>query len=47
MNLIAHYLHDFNRDYLSTPRDRRRTAGTILAFAATVALVLVIGFCLL
>jgi len=33
MTTIAQYLHDFHRDHLSTPANRRRTAHQFLAVA--------------
>ena len=39
MDLLIQYLRDFNREYLSTPEDRRQFWETLAAFAATGALI--------
>ena len=46
MNLIALYLRDFNREYLSTPADRRLTRRTVADFLATLAIILLLGLVL-
>ena len=48
MNLPTAYIADLNfvQEYLSTSRGRRRTTLTLLAFAATLALILVAEVCL-
>jgi len=39
-SILALYLRDFNREYLSTPADRRRTRQTILDYLAALACIL-------
>ena len=46
MNLIALYLRDFNREYLSTPADRRHTWRTVKDFLATLAAILLLALAL-
>ena len=46
MNLIALYLRDFNRAYLSTGPDRRRTWQTIKDYLATLACILLVAVAL-
>ena len=43
MNLIALYLRDFNREYLCTPADRRRTRQTVNDFLATLACIFLLA----
>jgi len=43
MNLIVLYLRDFNREYLSTPADRRRTRQTVQDFLATLAVIFLVA----
>jgi hypothetical protein len=44
MNLLALYLQEFNREYLSTRADRQRTRQTITNFLATLAAIIILGF---
>ena len=46
MNLIALYLAEFNRGYLSTPADRRRTRRTVLGFLVILAVIILSAFLL-
>ena len=43
MDLVAEYLRDFNREFLSTPEDRRRFGETLVNGILTVALIIVAG----
>jgi hypothetical protein len=47
MILLGLYLEEFNREYLSTPQDRRRLGEALVGFAATVALIIATTFVLL
>jgi hypothetical protein len=44
MNLLGLYLQEFNRNYLQTRADRRRTRQTITDFLATLAAILLLAF---
>jgi hypothetical protein len=46
MKLLALYLKEFNREYLNTRADRRRTRQTITNFLATLAAILLLAFLL-
>ena len=46
MDLVAEYLRDFNREYLSTVQDRRFARQIILEGTLLVALILVSGLLL-
>ena len=46
-NLLGLYLEEFNREYLSTPADRRQFREELASFAATVALIIATAFVLL
>lgn len=37
MKLLGHYLKEFNRDYLSNPKDQLQTMKTVADFWATIA----------
>jgi hypothetical protein len=39
MNLLGLYLREFNREYLSTPADRRQVWENVLNFLLTVTLI--------
>ena len=41
--LLSLYLQEFNREYLSTPEDRRQFAKTILCFILTGVLIIATG----
>lgn len=41
--LLGLYLQEFNREYLSTPEDRRQSAKTILCFISHGALIIATG----
>jgi hypothetical protein len=43
MNLIVEHLREFNREYLSTPADRRRFRETLLNGVLSVALIIATG----
>ena len=45
--LLGLYLKEFNREYLSTPADRRRLREDLVGFAATLALIIATAFVLL
>ena len=47
MILLGLYLQEFNREYLSTPPDRRRLGEELVGFATTVALIIATAFVLL
>jgi hypothetical protein len=47
MDVILEHLREFNREYLSTPDDRRRFGETLVNGALTVAVIIVTAVVLL
>jgi len=47
MDMLSHYLRDFNREYLSTAADRRQFGETLVNGAATVLLIIAAAVVLL
>jgi len=47
MDLLSHYLQEFNREYLSTAADRRQFGETLINGMLTVALIIATAVVLL